>query len=122
MADYAAGDISNTAVTTIEQVVLIPTRGRERLNIEFAVAAAALTGFEVAFVLAPGSTPQVVANATAKFTTPALGNVVLAASGDLTGAAVGEHWAIIDVMGVYEVRIRASSGTSSSVIGTWSAA
>src|SRR5687767_14353288 len=121
MADYAAGAISNAAVTTLETIAVIEVGGRERLNVEFAVSGAALTGFTVAYLFAPSGTYQVVADATAEFTTPAANSAVRGASGDLTGAAVGEHWLVLDTMGVHSVRLQGSSGTSSGVAGTWSA-
>ncbi len=122
MADYASGNISNPAVTTLETIAVIEVSGRERLNVEFAVSGAALTAFTVAYLFAPSGTYQVVADATAEFTTPAANSAVRGASGDLTGAAVGEHWLVLDTMGVHSVRLQGSSGTSSGVAGSWSAA
>lgn len=120
----AGGIISNQAVTTLEEVAVIVTDGRERLNIEFAVGAAALTAFEVAYLTVDSSsaTYQVVANAGADFTAPGVNDAVRGADSDLTTAAVGEHFLVLDTMGIAKVRIRASSGTSSTVTGTWGSA
>lgn len=120
----ASGSISNTSITAAADVAVIEVGGRERTNIEFAVAGAALTAFTVEYLFAPssGSTYQMMANAAADFTAPGVNDPVRGASADLTTAAVGEQWLVLDTRGVWKVRIRASSGGTASVVGTWSAA
>jgi len=122
MSDLAGGIISNTDVDALEQIALIPVKGRERLNVELTVGVASLTAFEVAFQPADSTSSAffVVANATANFTSPAANDPVRKASGDLTGAAAGAHYLILDVAGVAFVRLRAA-GTNTTISGSWGA-
>lgn len=123
MADLAGGIISNTDVDALEQIALIHVNGRERLNVEFTVGVASLTAFEVAYKPADSTSSNffVVANTTANFTTPNENSAVRGASADLTGAAVGQHWLVLDTMAVAQVRLRAA-GTNSTISGSWGAA
>lgn len=82
------------------------------LFLQLAVAVAALSAFKVQYRLS-GEAPWLdMATTTGAFTTPTF--PVVRASGDLTGAAVGNHWVRLDVSGVHSVRVRAA-GTNSSV-------
>jgi hypothetical protein len=118
----AGGLISNQDVDSLETVIEIPVMGRTRLNIEFTVAVAALTAFEVAYRPHDGAGSYfVVASATADYTTPAVNSAVRGASGDLTGAGAAQHWLVLDCRGVAMVRLRAA-GTSSTITGSWGAA
>jgi hypothetical protein len=123
MSDLAGGLIANTDVDAIEQIALIPVKGRERLNVEFTVAVASLTAFEVALQPADSASSlfMVVASATADYTAPAVNSAVRGASGDLTGAAAGAHWIVLDVKGVAFVRLRAA-GANTTISGSWGAA
>lgn len=123
MSDMAGGIISNTDIDALEQIALIPVNGRERLNVEVTVGVASLTAFEVAYkpVDSASSSFFVVASVTTDFTTPDVNAAVRGASGDLTGAAAGQHWLVLDTHGVAQVRLRAA-GTSSTISGSWGAA
>lgn len=123
---HASGLIDNAAVgASLEQIALIAVNGRERLNIEFVVGGANLNAFEVGYQPSDSTSSDffVVANATANFTTPAANAAVRGASGDLTGAAAGAtiHWLVLDTKGIATVRLRASTGTSGTVSGSWGA-
>lgn len=123
MSEHAGGLISNTDVDALEQIALIPVNGRERLNVEFTVGVASLTAFEVAYKPCDSASSAffVVANATGDFTAPSGNDAVRGASGDLTGAAAGAHWLVLDTQGIAQVRLRAA-GTSSTIAGSWGAA
>lgn len=123
MSDLAGGLISNTDVDALEQIALIPVKGRERLTVELTVGVASLTAFEVALQPADSTSSafMVVASLATDYTAPPVNSAVRGASGDLTVAAAGQHWIILDVKGVAFVRLRAA-GANTTVSGSWGAA
>lgn len=124
---HASGLIDNVAVGgSLEQIALIPVNGRERLNIEFVVGTASFTAFEVGYKPSDSTSSDffVVANAAADFTAAGVNDAVRGASGDLTTAAAGAtiHWLVLDTKGIATVQLRASTGSSGTVAGSWGAA
>lgn len=110
------GTISNQDVDTAETIAEIPVRGAEVLFCSFVVGTANLSAFTVEYRVSAAGGYFTVASASSAYTTPTA--PVLAASGDLTGAASGAtvHYLKLDVRGIESVRLKAA-GTSSTVTG-----
>lgn len=102
------GVLGNADIDASEDVAVIDTEERKSLFLSFTVSVT-LTAFTVEFAVSHVSDYFTVASAAVDFTAPE--GFVLAASGDLTGAAGGAtvHWLKLDVSGMKRVRIKAAS-------------
>lgn len=111
------GNFTNTDVDALETLaeIRIPAEA-ETLWVQFLVATADLTDFDVAYRLHPSAGYFSIATVAADFTTPE--GPVLGASGDLGVAAAGAtvHWLRLDVRGVDQVRLQAA-GANTVVTG-----
>lgn len=118
--EFKSGTISNTDIDSLEELVVIELKNKQRLWLSFLVGVANLSAFSVDFQMHAEGDWVVIASAAADFTTPE--GPVLGASGDLTTAAFGStvHFLNLDVQGVYAVRLRAA-GTSSTITGHYGA-
>ena len=115
-ADHESGTISNLDVDALETLVEIDVTYAKVLYVQFTVAVASLTDFNVDYRAHVSGTYFNVASVAGDYTTP--NAPVLKASGDLTASAAGSHWLKLDVEGVESVRLQAA-GTSSTVVGYW---
>lgn len=113
---HNSGAISNLDVDALETVATIDVANAAILYIQFTVAVASLTDFNVDYRADATGSYFTVASVAGDYTTP--NAPVLKASGDLTAAAAGTHWLKLDVEGIESVRIQAS-GTSSTIVGSW---
>lgn len=94
-------------------VLVVNTRGIEQIMVHLTVASASLTGFAIKGKASPSATAATLYNTTAGFTAPA--GLLLGASGDLTLAAAGAHWFIMDTRCLEEVTLTATSGGTATV-------
>lgn len=115
-ATHNSGTLSNLDVDSIETIAEIDVANANILYVQFTVATAAFTDFNVDYRAHASGTYFTVAGVSADYTTP--NAPVLKASGDLTVAGIASHWIKLDVQGVESVRLQAA-GTSSSVTGFW---
>lgn len=115
-APGGSGSFTATA-TTLTTLATIYVRGRDRVWITMTVTSADLTAFTVEYQVDPNGAWAAVASAAADYTTPT--GPVLGASGSLVTAAAGStvHFLVLNVFGAHAIRLKASSGTSSSVAG-----
>jgi hypothetical protein len=99
----------NTALMTI------PVAGLERIFVQVSVATQALDAFIVQGRCAAAASFTTLYSAAADFTAPA--GLMVGASGDLTTlAAAASGWFIMDVRGLYEVKILASAAVDSAAV------
>lgn len=99
----------NTALLTIA------TAGLERIFVQVSVATQALDAFLVQARCSADATLTTLYSAAADFTVPA--GLMVGASGDLTTlAAAGSGWFIMDVRGLYEVKLLASGAVDSAAV------
>ena len=112
---------SKTGITTLTTVVEINVTDWEFLYITFTVGSAALTAFDIAYRAHDSGGYAVLANAAGDFTSPA-GIVIDASASPVTAAADGTVYGVLlNVKAAQSVRIRASSGTTSTMSGHYRA-
>lgn len=104
---------SQTVLTSLIEVAVIPVLKSETLGCEIAVTSAALTQFAIQGRFTGAASYQTLFNTAGDFTSPT--GLIVGASGDLTTQAIGSGWFIMDCDGLESVRIQAASGTSSGV-------
>ena len=110
------GVLSQTGIGTLTTVATIDTNERKTLWLSFTVGVA-LTAFTVEFAVAHVGDFFTIANTGTDFTAPE--GPVLGASGDLTTASISTvHWLKLNVDGVKQVRLKASS-TSGTITGNY---
>lgn len=95
-------------------MLTIDVKWLKQLFIQITVATAALTAFVVKGKSHKAAAAAVtIASAAADFTTPK--GLVKAASGDLTIQGVGSGWLALDVGGLEEITINATSGGTATI-------
>jgi hypothetical protein len=105
----------NTALLTIS------TAGLERLFVQISVATQALDAFLIQGRAASGASFVTLFSAAGDFTSPA--GLMVDASGDLTTlAASGTGWFVMDVRGLYEVKLLASGAVDSAAVTVYAGA
>jgi hypothetical protein len=99
----------NTALATIS------CANHERLFVQFSVATQALDAFLVQARCSADASFATLYSAGADFTSPS--GLLVDASGDLTAvAAAGTGWFVMDVRGLYEVKLLASAAVDSAAV------
>ncbi|MHB8388023.1 MAG: hypothetical protein ACYDBH_00415 [Acidobacteriaceae bacterium] len=99
--------------TTSTVLLDIPTLELERLGFEFDLTTQALSAFLVEGRFHPDDSYHTITNAVTA--TPA--GLILAASGTLASQAAGSSgWFIMDVGGLYDVRVSATAAVSGAVV------
>lgn len=95
----------NTVLATL------PVIGLSTIAVQVDVSVNALDTFLIAARFHPDGSFVTLYSTTGAFTTPA--GLLIGASGDLTGQAAGTTgWFVLDVRGLYEVRVSASGTTN----------
>lgn len=116
-----SGSVVVTQGATDEVMTFFP-RGARRFGATVVVATNTLDAFQINFKFHADDTFHTVYDAAGEFTAPT--GVLVGTSTDLTVAAAGSHWFILDTGGVYEVQIKASSagaaGSGVTIRGTLS--
>lgn len=87
--------------------------GAGRISVGLTVAVAPLTGFMIQMQPNESAAWQTLYSANTDYTRPS--GVLVGASGDLTTLAVGTGWFIMDIHGMYAVRILAASGGTATL-------
>jgi hypothetical protein len=87
-------------------VLTVPVYGMTNLGVQVVVGVHALDGFAISARFHRDADFVTLYSSAGSFTTPA--GLLIGASGDLTAQAVGTGWFILDVRGLYEVRVSAS--------------
>lgn len=110
----------NATVTALASLGVIQTCECERLTVQMVVGVANLSDFLIEGRCHPSAGYSKLADVTGDFTTPV--NPIIKASGDLNAAGFGAtvHFFIMDVRGLYDVKISAA-GTASTVAVSWGA-
>lgn len=104
---------SNTvtvALGTTDEVLSFLPGGARTFGATVVVGGQALDAFQINVKYHADDSFHTVYDTAAEFTTPI--GILIGTSGDLTTAAVGSHWFILETRGVYAVQIKASSGNA----------
>jgi hypothetical protein len=108
---YIASSAVTVALGTTDEVLVFQPSGARRFGATVVIGGQALDAFQINVKYhASDASYQTLYSTAGSFTSPA--GILVGASGDLTAAAVGSHWFILDVSGIYEVQIKASSGNA----------
>lgn len=111
-APVKAIDISNLAVAVPQTgnttLLTIPCHGVKQIMVQVVVSGQALDAFLIQARPTLDAALSTLYSAAADFTAPK--GLLIGASGDLTAQAVGTGWFIMDVTGLAEVAVLASSG------------
>ena len=87
-------------------VLTVPVHGMTNLGVQIVVGVHALDAFAIKARFHRDADFVTLYSTAGAFNTPA--GLLIGASGDLTSQAVGTGWFILDVRGLYEVRVSAS--------------
>jgi len=87
-----------------------------QIMVQMTVAVAALTGFSIGATPTSGSTPSILYNTSADFSSPK--GILLGASGDLTTQGIGIGWFILSTVGLHSITLTFSSGGTATVATT----
>jgi hypothetical protein len=107
--------VPGTGNTTLLQVKV---QGLERIFVQLSATTQALDAFLIQGKAHADATALTLFSAGADFTSPA--GLMIDASGDLTGlAASASGWFVMDVRGLYEVKILASAAADSATVAIY---
>ena len=95
---------------TTDTVATFNVKAYTRIFVEVVVSGFAIDAFVIAARAHPSGSFLTLYSAALDYTAPS--EILVGASGDLTTQAVGSGWFIMDVIGLEQVRISASSGNA----------
>jgi len=102
-------------------LLIMPTLGMKNLGVEIKPTVHALDAFIIAARFGPNSDFVTLYSSAGQFTSPA--GLLIGASGDLTALAAGATgWFVLDIRGLYEVRVSASSTTDGTLVDAYASA
>jgi hypothetical protein len=114
-AKNEAVSVAGTGNTTLLHV---PCAGLERIFVQFSVTTQALDAFLIQAKASADATLTTLYSAAADFTAPT--GLLVGASGDLTTtAAAASGWFILDVRGLFEVKVLASAALDSAAVSVY---
>ena len=96
-------------------VMAIPVSGCERVFLKIVTATAALTAFKVKGSPGDGVASVTLASGTTDYTTPTGAVVVACGAVDLTGAAAGTYWLLLNCKGMDTITICVKSGGTATI-------